>query len=286
MTELFESTMDNVSDIDIKCYSDPDPEHTVLEIFATSGEEAYMYKFTGPGVRINGLYKLITNNEKLRSENQNLKEENKNLKQEKEEREVSAVAAKEKNKLLEIENEKLNKELHSLKQEKSKIPMVDDCLKLSKEIEKLTFENEMMKKGNEKFKKVNERLWNENQELKKDLKEIQEAFPMTANKILYGEGELKVENKDTDNVNHPSHYETGKFECIEVMQEVFGIGAVINFCKCNAFKYVYRMDRKNGTEDAKKAIWYLNKYLELQDELVNELFDDGGERDGERHKDK
>lgn len=65
------------------------------------------------------------------------------------------------------------------------------------------------------------------------------------------------------NVNHPSHYETGKFECIEVMQEVFGINAVLNFCKCNAFKYIYRMDRKNGTEDVKKAIWYLNKYVEL-----------------------
>lgn len=161
MTELFESTIENVSDIDIKCYSDPDPEHTVMEIFAERSEEAYVYKFTGHGVRINGLYKLMTNNEKLRSENQNLKEENKNLKRDneklreenkqlkkeneklrdrfsnqipeyieknnrlqrkKEEREVSAVAAKEKNKLLEIENEKLKKELHSLKLEKTNIP--------------------------------------------------------------------------------------------------------------------------------------------------------------------
>lgn len=66
-----------------------------------------------------------------------------------------------------------------------------------------------------------------------------------------------------DNVNHPSHYETGKFECIEVMIETQGIEAVRNFCQCNAFKYLYRAKRKNGLEDIKKAIWYLNKFVEL-----------------------
>lgn len=39
----------------------------------------------------------------------------------------------------------------------------------------------------------------------------------------------------TDNVNHPAHYETGKFECIEVMLETQGVEAVLNFCQCNAF---------------------------------------------------
>ena len=29
----------------------------------------------------------------------------------------------------------------------------------------------------------------------------------------------------SDNVNHPSHYETGKFECIDVMVETQGIQA-------------------------------------------------------------
>lgn len=66
-----------------------------------------------------------------------------------------------------------------------------------------------------------------------------------------------------DNVNHPEHYETGKFECIDVMIETQGAEAVKNFCICNAFKYLYRHGRKNGREDIEKAIWYLNKYLEL-----------------------
>ena len=67
-----------------------------------------------------------------------------------------------------------------------------------------------------------------------------------------------------DNVNHPSHYETGNFECIAVMVETQGVAAVQNFCICNAFKYLYRHKRKNGCEDIQKAIWYLNKYVELE----------------------
>lgn len=68
----------------------------------------------------------------------------------------------------------------------------------------------------------------------------------------------------TDNVNHPKHYETGKFECIDVMVETQGVDAVKSFCLCNAFKYIYRTRRKNGLEDVKKAIWYLEKYVELE----------------------
>lgn len=59
-----------------------------------------------------------------------------------------------------------------------------------------------------------------------------------------------------DYVNHPCHYDTGKFECIE---------AVKSFRICNAFKYLYRHTKKNGLEDIKKAQWYLNKYIELSE---------------------
>lgn len=60
------------------------------------------------------------------------------------------------------------------------------------------------------------------------------------------------ENLVNDNVNHPSHYETGSFECIDVMLETQGKEAVKNFCLCNAFKYIYRHNNKNGLEDIKK----------------------------------
>jgi hypothetical protein len=76
-----------------------------------------------------------------------------------------------------------------------------------------------------------------------------------------------VTGEGEDMVNHPSHYETGKFECIEVMTEVFGVDMVADFCLGNAFKYIYRCMNKHDTpiEDVKKAIWYLNKFVSLEE---------------------
>ena len=73
------------------------------------------------------------------------------------------------------------------------------------------------------------------------------------------------ENSKPDLVNHPSHYETGKFECIEVMEEALGRDVVKGFCIGNAFKYLYRAKRKNGLEDLKKAQWYLNRIISMED---------------------
>ena len=74
-----------------------------------------------------------------------------------------------------------------------------------------------------------------------------------------------------DNVNHPQHYESGQFECIDVMLETQGIEEVKSFCICNAFKYLYRHNRKNGVEDIKKAKWYVDKYIELAEVRGNEF---------------
>lgn len=71
---------------------------------------------------------------------------------------------------------------------------------------------------------------------------------------------------EPDSVNHPSHYETGKFECIEVMEEALGRDVVKGFCIGNAFRYLYRAKRKNGLEDMKKARWYLDKVISMEEE--------------------
>ena len=68
---------------------------------------------------------------------------------------------------------------------------------------------------------------------------------------------------EKDNVNHPSHYTTGKVESIDIMIDTQGVDDVKAFCVCNAMKYLYRHKNKNGREDIAKAAWYLNKYLEL-----------------------
>ena len=75
---------------------------------------------------------------------------------------------------------------------------------------------------------------------------------------------LENENQNSDNVNHPEHYTGGSIECIDAMAETQGADAVKNFCVCNAFKYLWRHEKKNGVEDVKKAIWYLNKFVELE----------------------
>lgn len=67
------------------------------------------------------------------------------------------------------------------------------------------------------------------------------------------------------NVDHPAHYQ-GKHECIDEMISLFGVDAVIGFCKCNVYKYRYRADKKNGEEDIKKAEWYMDKLMELEKE--------------------
>lgn len=71
-----------------------------------------------------------------------------------------------------------------------------------------------------------------------------------------------------DNINHPSHYQ-GTRECIEVMRDMFGDFAVMDFCRCNSFKYRFRAGLKEGTtkqEDIKKAEWYENYLHKLQKE--------------------
>lgn len=65
-----------------------------------------------------------------------------------------------------------------------------------------------------------------------------------------------------DNIN-PSHYKSTKgFECIDVIEEVTkdlsGLEAV---CTANAIKYLYRWKKKNGIEDCRKSLWYIQKLI-------------------------
>jgi hypothetical protein len=83
-----------------------------------------------------------------------------------------------------------------------------------------------------------------------------------------------------DNINHPKHYELDKIECIDAMEMTQGRGAVMSFCLCNAFKYLWRHNRKNGLEDIKKAKWYLDKYIELAERSKAEINEKFGCKNG------
>lgn len=59
-------------------------------------------------------------------------------------------------------------------------------------------------------------------------------------------------------VNHPEHYNKGKFEVIDVIEDWN-----LNFNLGNAVKYIARCEHKGKKEeDLKKAIWYLERELQ------------------------
>ena len=70
----------------------------------------------------------------------------------------------------------------------------------------------------------------------------------------------------SDNVNHPDHYKNNGIECIDIIIFILGKVGVKFFCLGNVVKYIFRYPKKNGIEDLKKAAWYLNKLIELEEE--------------------
>ena len=67
---------------------------------------------------------------------------------------------------------------------------------------------------------------------------------------------------NVDMVNHPSHYTQGGIECIDALKAATvsktGIEAV---CTANAIKYLWRYEEKSGSEDVKKARWYIDRLI-------------------------
>ena len=63
-----------------------------------------------------------------------------------------------------------------------------------------------------------------------------------------------------DNVNRPTHYNTGNIECIEAIEESMSSVAFKGYLKGNCMKYLWRYDYKGKqVEDLQKAGWYLQK---------------------------
>lgn len=74
--------------------------------------------------------------------------------------------------------------------------------------------------------------------------------------------------KCVDAVNHPSHYNAGKIECIEALESATaGLCGIEAICTANAIKYLWRWKLKNGVQDLEKAKWYIDKLIEKQKEV-------------------
>jgi hypothetical protein len=65
----------------------------------------------------------------------------------------------------------------------------------------------------------------------------------------------------TDMVNSPPHYNKAGIECIDAIAAATGDGYE-HYLQGNIMKYLWRYRYKNGTEDLKKAQWYLTKLIE------------------------
>lgn len=70
-----------------------------------------------------------------------------------------------------------------------------------------------------------------------------------------------------DPVNSPSHYTVGEIECIDAIKAALGEEGFKAFCRGNALKYIWRLPHKqNPKQDLEKAIWYLKKMREEENE--------------------
>ena len=70
-----------------------------------------------------------------------------------------------------------------------------------------------------------------------------------------------TENKQEDNVNHPSHYTFGKIEVMDYIEDKLSDVECEGYFVGNIIKYVSKKKKKNGIEDLKKAQWYLNRLI-------------------------
>ena len=74
----------------------------------------------------------------------------------------------------------------------------------------------------------------------------------------------RAERESMNQINHPKHYNTGKIEVIEFIED-----QNLGYHRGNAVKYICRAGRKDPAktnEDIKKAVWYLDRSIEIAQE--------------------
>jgi len=73
-------------------------------------------------------------------------------------------------------------------------------------------------------------------------------------------GENNPPSGAVDMVNKPPHYNKSGIECIDAIAAATDDGYEY-YLQGNIMKYIWRYRYKNGTEDLKKARWYLDKLI-------------------------
>lgn len=71
---------------------------------------------------------------------------------------------------------------------------------------------------------------------------------------------VKSQKSPASRVDHPSHYNSGKIEVIDAIEDWN-----LNFSRGNAVKYVARAglkEKETEIEDLEKAIWYIQREIQ------------------------
>lgn len=73
---------------------------------------------------------------------------------------------------------------------------------------------------------------------------------------------MTIKPGDHDPVKKPGHYTYGRYECIDIIEDVLAdASGPEGFLIGNVIKYLWRFQHKNGTEDLEKARWYLDRAI-------------------------
>lgn len=82
-------------------------------------------------------------------------------------------------------------------------------------------------------------------------------LPYFLQMFLDAQQEEPVVSFEGDAVNRPAHYNTGKIEVIDYIED-----QKLDFCLGNAVKYISRSAHKGSEkQDLEKAIWYLKRKI-------------------------
>lgn len=67
----------------------------------------------------------------------------------------------------------------------------------------------------------------------------------------------------SDAVNSPPHYQRGKMETIQLMENQMSVDRFLGYLEGSIIKYISRYEhKKNPLEDLRKAEWFLKKLIE------------------------
>ena len=94
---------------------------------------------------------------------------------------------------------------------------------------------------------------------------IKERYREVYEKMIKKQAQEQSDHKQTmDMVNSPPHYNKTGIECIDAIKAMTDEGFEY-YLQGNIMKYLWRYRYKNGIEDLKKAEWYLNKLIDVDD---------------------